>query len=54
LDLGSTIILLHQVQNYEKFGNQQRKLQKNLHVTEKMPIFASSNIKFDYAAECGE
>jgi hypothetical protein len=41
-------------QNYTFSLNQQRKTGKNLEVTEKMPIFASSNLKFGYAAECGE
>jgi hypothetical protein len=39
---------INQVQNYEKFGNQQRKLQKSLEGTGKMLIFASSKQCFDY------
>ena len=42
------------VQNYELFMNQQRKLRKNLEGTVKMPIFSSSNIKFNNAAEYEE
>ena len=42
------------VQKYKMFGNQQRKLRKNLEGTGKMLTFAASNLKFGYAAECGE
>ena len=42
------------VQNYKMFGNQQRKFRKNLEGTGKMLTFAASNLKFGYAAECGE
>jgi len=48
LEFENNKIMLHRLKNYEKFGNQQRKRRKNLQVTEKMPIFASSNNKFGY------
>ena len=43
-----------QRQNYEKYVKQQRKLRKNLALFGKDAIFAASNFKFGYAAECGE
>jgi hypothetical protein len=36
------------VQKYELFFIRQRKLLKNLEVKEKLRMFATSNIKFDY------
>jgi hypothetical protein len=42
------------VQNYKKDWKRERKLRKNLALSEKDAIFAASNVKFGYAAECGE
>ena len=46
------------MQNYEEYSERQNVFwnfyQESLEDNEKIPIFATSNVCFDYAAECGE